>query len=210
MEEVGAQLASPLCIHGALSNRFCESSLMARKRNYPSFISQAHHINHQDLQHQPDPRSNWNSSSWNWDSSAFVAKHVEPGVLQLATGAVEKSRREEGRNGNPEMPKKNFGDEVDENLRLNLGGSIRAKPVDEPRPNKRFRSGSPGSNYPMCQVDECSEDLSTAKDYHRRHKVCEFHSKSAKALVGKQMQRFCQQCSRFKFHFLFGFAKLLF
>lgn len=68
------------------------------------------------------------------------------------------------------------------------------------RPNKRVRSGSPGAaaaNYPMCQVDDCKADLSSAKDYHRRHKVCELHSKTTKALVGKQMQRFCQQCSRF-------------
>ncbi|KAE8704251.1 Squamosa promoter-binding-like protein 14 [Hibiscus syriacus] len=46
-------------------------------------------------------------------------------------------------------------------------------------------------------VDNCKEDLSNAKDYHRRHKVCEIHSKATKALVEKQMQRFCQQCSRF-------------
>ncbi|TQD93951.1 hypothetical protein C1H46_020455 [Malus baccata] len=39
-------------------------------------------------------------------------------------------------------------------------------------------------------------DLSNAKDYHRRHKVCDVHSKATKALVGNVMQRFCQQCSR--------------
>uniref|UniRef100_A0A803N9B7 SBP-type domain-containing protein n=1 Tax=Chenopodium quinoa TaxID=63459 RepID=A0A803N9B7_CHEQI len=72
------------------------------------------------------------------------------------------------------------------------------EPVSSLRPNKKVRSGSPGGgNYPMCQVDSCSEDLSKSKDYHRRHKVCELHSKATKALVGKQMQRFCQQCSRF-------------
>nr|WMI30906.1 squamosa promter-binding-like protein 5 [Diospyros sp. 'deyangshi'] len=66
------------------------------------------------------------------------------------------------------------------------------------KPNKRVRSGSPaGRTYPMCQVDDCEENLANAKDYHRRHKVCETHSKSSKALVAKQMQRFCQQCSRF-------------
>ncbi|KAJ8432679.1 hypothetical protein Cgig2_034005 [Carnegiea gigantea] len=72
-------------------------------------------------------------------------------------------------------------------------------PAASSRPNKKVRSGSPGSggNYPMCQVDDCKEDLSKSKDYHRRHKVCEFHSKATKALVGNQMQRFCQQCSRF-------------
>nr|AQQ11820.1 squamosa-promoter binding protein-like protein [Bambusa multiplex] len=80
------------------------------------------------------------------------------------------------------------------------------------RPSKRVRSGSPGSaggggggggsgngggSYPMCQVDDCRADLTNAKDYHRRHKVCEIHSKTTKSLVASQMQRFCQQCSRF-------------
>ncbi|XP_062191604.1 squamosa promoter-binding-like protein 15 isoform X2 [Phragmites australis] len=79
------------------------------------------------------------------------------------------------------------------------------------RPSKRVRSGSPGSaggsggggaangggSYPVCQVDDCRADLTSAKDYHRRHKVCEIHSKTTKALVANQMQRFCQQCSRF-------------
>ncbi|ONM02945.1 SBP-transcription factor16 [Zea mays] len=49
----------------------------------------------------------------------------------------------------------------------------------------------------MCQVDDCRADLTSAKDYHRRHKVCETHSKTTKAVVGNQAQRFCQQCSRF-------------
>lgn len=82
--------------------------------------------------------------------------------------------------------------QVEESLNLNLGSTGLV------RPNKRIRSGSPTSaSYPMCQVDNCKEDLSKAKDYHRRHKVCEAHSKASKALLGNQMQRFCQQCSRF-------------
>ncbi|KAE9595372.1 hypothetical protein Lal_00031378 [Lupinus albus] len=80
----------------------------------------------------------------------------------------------------------NINDE--ETLDLNLGG-----------PNKKLRSDSTSAtaSYPMCQVHNCTEDLSTAKDYHRRHKVCEVHSKASKALVADQLQRFCQQCSRF-------------
>nr|KAJ0211800.1 hypothetical protein LSAT_V11C400210880 [Lactuca sativa] len=85
----------------------------------------------------------------------------------------------------------------DECLLLKLGGGEEAVT----RPSKRVRSGSPGSgcvgNYPMCQVDNCKEDLSSAKDYHTRHKVCEVHSKAGKALVGKHMQKLCQQCSKF-------------
>ncbi|URD92516.1 transcription, DNA-dependent [Musa troglodytarum] len=50
---------------------------------------------------------------------------------------------------------------------------------------------------PRCQAEGCRADLSGAKHYHRRHKVCEFHSKAAVVVVGGSQQRFCQQCSRF-------------
>jgi hypothetical protein len=50
---------------------------------------------------------------------------------------------------------------------------------------------------PRCQAEGCKADLSAAKHYHRRHKVCEYHAKAgAVAAAGKQ-QRFCQQCSRY-------------
>ncbi|XP_065859451.1 squamosa promoter-binding-like protein 7 isoform X2 [Euphorbia lathyris] len=48
-----------------------------------------------------------------------------------------------------------------------------------------------------CQVEGCDVGLGEAKDYHRRHKVCEMHSKAPKVIVLGLEQRFCQQCSRF-------------
>ncbi|KAK9051579.1 hypothetical protein SSX86_028206 [Deinandra increscens subsp. villosa] len=50
---------------------------------------------------------------------------------------------------------------------------------------------------PRCQAEGCNADLSHAKHYHRRHKVCEFHSKTSTVITGGLTQRFCQQCSRF-------------
>jgi len=47
-----------------------------------------------------------------------------------------------------------------------------------------------------CQVDGCNVALMNAKEYHRRHKVCEMHSKAPKVVVLGLEQRFCQQCSR--------------
>ena len=49
---------------------------------------------------------------------------------------------------------------------------------------------------PRCQIDGCELDLSSAKDYHRKHRVCESHSKSPVVTVGGFERRFCQQCSR--------------
>ncbi|EOX96362.1 Squamosa promoter-binding-like protein 10, putative [Theobroma cacao] len=55
----------------------------------------------------------------------------------------------------------------------------------------------PPATVPRCQVEGCHVALVNAKDYHRRHKVCEMHSKAPKVVVLGLEQRFCQQCSRF-------------
>ncbi|XP_018438765.1 squamosa promoter-binding-like protein 10 isoform X2 [Raphanus sativus] len=56
--------------------------------------------------------------------------------------------------------------------------------------------GQSSMQVPRCQVDGCELDLSSAKDYHRKHRVCENHSKCPKITVGGLERRFCQQCSR--------------
>nr|VDC61752.1 unnamed protein product [Brassica rapa] len=56
--------------------------------------------------------------------------------------------------------------------------------------------GQSSMQVPRCQVDGCELDLSSAKDYHRKHRVCETHSKCPKVTVGGLERRFCQQCSR--------------
>ncbi|CAI8588129.1 unnamed protein product [Vicia faba] len=63
--------------------------------------------------------------------------------------------------------------------------------------SKRARTSTLPSQAPVCQVYDCNMDLSTSKDYHKRHKVCDVHSKTAKVVVNGVEQRFCQQCSRF-------------
>ncbi|CAK9321041.1 unnamed protein product [Citrullus colocynthis] len=60
------------------------------------------------------------------------------------------------------------------------------------------RGGSGGrTTVARCQADGCNADLSGARAYHRRHKVCEFHAKAAAVILAGLEQRFCQQCSRF-------------
>ncbi|KAJ0988831.1 hypothetical protein J5N97_007187 [Dioscorea zingiberensis] len=63
--------------------------------------------------------------------------------------------------------------------------------------SKRARAPNNGGQIASCLVDGCKSDLSKCRDYHRRHKVCEVHSKTQIVMVGGQEQRFCQQCSRF-------------
>lgn len=198
--DLGLQVAPPIFIHHqTLPSRYCEPPPpMSKKRDLPW-------QGHGGFHHQPPPQLGHQSAAWNpkgyvWDSAAFVARPAAQGVDLLRLGAGQRKAAAEVAAGR---------EEDEEGLTLKLGGSGYSPPPEETasaavaaaRPSKRVRSGSPGGgggggSYPMCQVDACKADLSKAKDYHRRHKVCEVHSKTTQALVGKQQQRFCQQCSR--------------
>ncbi|XP_028753452.1 squamosa promoter-binding-like protein 8 [Neltuma alba] len=89
---------------------------------------------------------------------------------------------------------------------LNLGGRTYFSSTEDdfvsrlyrrPRPLEPGSTMSLNNNSPRCQAEGCNADLSHAKHYHRRHKVCEFHSKAATVIAAGLTQRFCQQCSRF-------------
>lgn len=68
---------------------------------------------------------------------------------------------------------------------------------------KKGRSGAvQRAQPPRCQVEGCKVDLTDAKAYYSRHKVCGMHSKSPRVIVAGLEQRFCQQCSRFCAFFL--------
>lgn len=118
---------------------------------------------------------------------------------------------DDGANANPEKGKRELekrrrgvlseGDEMNDEagcLNLNLGAQIYPIMEGDEKSGKKSKIVGNGttSNRAVCQVEDCRADLSNAKDYHRRHKVCDMHSKASKALVGSVMQRFCQQCSR--------------
>ncbi|KAL3508225.1 hypothetical protein ACH5RR_033607 [Cinchona calisaya] len=118
-------------------------------------------------------------------------------VVRSDKGKRELEKRRRGVDGEAEELTDEAG-----SLNLNLGGHV--YPITEGdaekwegKSGKKTKVIGPSSNRPVCQVEDCRADLSSAKDYHRRHKVCEVHSKATRALVGNVMQRFCQQCSRF-------------
>lgn len=179
--------------------------------------------NSSDLRAMGKKSKEWDLNSWKWDSDLFIAtskltpvpehrqflpipvggggcsnsnsssscsEQLDLGICQVKEG--ERKRRviivedELGLGLNKEGG----------NLSLNLGGGVGA--TWEGNNGKKSRvAGGGSSSRAFCQVKDCRADLNNAKDYHRRHKVCEIHSKASKALVGNAMQRFCQQCSRF-------------
>lgn len=63
--------------------------------------------------------------------------------------------------------------------------------------SKRTRGNATGNNQiPLCLVDGCDSDFSNCREYHKRHKVCDVHSKTPVVTISGDKQRFCQQCSR--------------
>ncbi|KAK4800778.1 hypothetical protein SAY86_021265 [Trapa natans] len=86
---------------------------------------------------------------------------------------------------------------------LNLGGRTYFSSAEDDFVSRLYRRSRPpeagcGSvKAPQCQAEGCKADLTHAKHYHRRHKVCEFHSKASAVIAAGLTQRFCQQCSRF-------------
>jgi len=81
---------------------------------------------------------------------------------------------------------------------VSAGAAAAAVPSGSPMKRPRSgASGGGGAQCPSCAVDGCKADLSKCRDYHRRHKVCEAHSKTPVVVVAGREMRFCQQCSRY-------------
>nr|AQQ11825.1 squamosa-promoter binding protein-like protein [Bambusa multiplex] len=168
----------------------------------------------------------WDLNDWSWDSERFVATPVPAAAgnglaLNSSPSSSEEAEAEVVRNGNvrgdsdkrkrvvvidddddveDEDPMENGGRAL--SLRIGgdgvAGGAVEGGDVNEEERNgKKIRLQGGSSSGPVCQVEGCGVDLAAAKDYHRRHKVCEMHAKATTAVVGNAVQRFCQQCSRF-------------
>lgn len=75
--------------------------------------------------------------------------------------------------------------------------SLPVMPTPSTVPQKKPKSSGKVANIPRCQVEGCSIDLSTFKEYHQKHRVCDTHSKCPKVIIGGHERRFCQQCSRY-------------
>ncbi|XP_010694791.2 squamosa promoter-binding-like protein 1 [Beta vulgaris subsp. vulgaris] len=171
--------------------------------------------------------SEWDLNDWKWDGDLFIATRSGGALPSNYQGqqfipvsgnssnsstscsddvhsSIDDGRRESERKRRVIVVEEDSLEEAG-SLTLKLGGNC--FPVSESEREVGTWEGTSGkktaklvggsSNRAVCQVEDCGADLTKAKDYHRRHKVCEMHSKASKALVGNVMQRFCQQCSRF-------------
>ncbi|XP_062212906.1 squamosa promoter-binding-like protein 6 [Phragmites australis] len=162
----------------------------------------------------------WDLNDWSWDSERFVAMPVSTAaangsVMNSSPSSSEEAEVEVATNGGVrgDSDKRKRVVVIDDDdtedqdtienggraLSLRIGGGVvESSSVDEEERNgKKIRVQGGSSSGPACQVEGCGADLTAAKDYHRRHKVCEMHAKATTAVVGNAIQRFCQQCSRF-------------
>ncbi|OMO82251.1 Transcription factor, SBP-box [Corchorus olitorius] len=168
----------------------------------------------------------WDLNDWKWDGDLFIASSLNPvsadgmgrQLFPLGSGIpvnssnsssscsdevnldMEKGKRELEKKRRVVVVEEDSLNEEAGSLTLKLGGhGANGYPISqrEGTSGKKTKLSGGSGNRAVCQVEDCGADLSSAKDYHRRHKVCEMHSKATKALVGNVMQRFCQQCSRF-------------
>ncbi|KAI4370205.1 hypothetical protein MLD38_018575 [Melastoma candidum] len=167
----------------------------------------------------------WDLNEWRWDGDLFTAtpvisserseclgKQLFPVVPdnartrdlatcelysgeEVAPGNERGERVVEKRIRIPVMEERDSGEEG--GFDLNLGGQSCLESDADIKGRKKVKYLGGGVNCPGCQVQGCEADLSNARDYHRRHKVCEMHSKASEAPVRNVLQRFCQQCSRF-------------
>ncbi|CAL5191529.1 unnamed protein product [Lathyrus oleraceus] len=119
----------------------------------------------------------WDWKEFAWDPSGLEEMKNGGDSMDLRLGeasdSLEKSVRDSGRKGDDLKGVSSFS-----------GSSKRS----------RLQNGLLNM---ICSVDGCKADLSDCREYHKRHRVCEKHSKTPVVLVGGKQQRFCQQCSRF-------------
>ncbi|KAF6141629.1 hypothetical protein GIB67_001181 [Kingdonia uniflora] len=76
---------------------------------------------------------------------------------------------------------------------LNLGGRTYFSNDDSKQLYRRSRQVECGwttTSIPRCQAEDCNADLTNSKQYHRRHKVCEYHSKAETVVTKGLTQRF--------------------
>ncbi|KAL3339355.1 hypothetical protein AABB24_028130 [Solanum stoloniferum] len=119
----------------------------------------------------------------------FHGNDVEKSIVELSTTSMD--AYDEPLNIGFKLGKRTF-----ESNSVKLP-SFSISPISSLIAPKKTKSSTHNPLTPHCQVDACNLDLSSAKEYHRKYRVCHTHSKCPKVIILGLERRFCQQCSRF-------------
>ncbi|CAF1699894.1 unnamed protein product [Brassica oleracea var. botrytis] len=117
----------------------------------------------------------------------FHVREEESNILKMST----RRSNAEGKRSLREM-----SEEEEDTFEEEDGEEQEEEEASEKKQKGKATSSSSNSGV-CCQVERCTADMSRAKQYHKRHKVCEFHAKAPVVRISGGYQRFCQQCSRF-------------
>ncbi|GMP30059.1 hypothetical protein CsSME_00004895 [Camellia sinensis var. sinensis] len=137
----------------------------------------------------------WELKASGWDFTDFGRE--DDTRLATLVGSSSLGVHKNGRGFSVDLKLGGLGDLGDgsiDKLKEPGGSTIASSPSGS---LKRTRAIN-GTQNVSCLVDGCIADLSNCREYHRRHRVCERHSKTPVVIVGGKEQRFCQQCSRFQ------------
>ncbi|KAK9072362.1 hypothetical protein SSX86_008796 [Deinandra increscens subsp. villosa] len=137
----------------------------------------------------------WNLKIPFWDFTDFEQETIP----NIDSNGGSSSYGGEGIKGNNFSVDLKLGQVIDSGNEFSLKASSGASKMglSPSGSSKRARPVNNGIHGAICLVDGCKADLSKCKEYHRRHKVCEVHSKTPEVSINGLKQRFCQQCSRF-------------
>ncbi|KAG4169673.1 hypothetical protein ERO13_A12G095900v2 [Gossypium hirsutum] len=156
-------------------NKYNPNNATTNSFNFETTLTESHALNHPHQQQQ-------RYSLYAGDGSSRIHQSADPHLVCLKLGKRHYFEGSTDLNNN----------------RHSAGGFSIGKKGKPYYDNLSGEGGGPSSSTgPRCQVEGCNVTLVNAKDYHRRHKVCETHSKAPKVVVLGLEQRFCQQCSRF-------------
>lgn len=138
----------------------------------------------------------WNLKMPPWN---FAESHqeTETRLLSIVGSSSESQQQHRGRiDCSVDLKLGGFGDLGLSNQWKDQTSRFSASMVTSSGASRRSRVPSSNGHVATCSVDGCVADLSKCREYHKRHKVCEVHSKTPIVMVGGREQRFCQQCSR--------------
>ncbi|CAK9330310.1 unnamed protein product [Citrullus colocynthis] len=137
----------------------------------------------------------WNLKTPSWDFTQLEQDALKNINTIGASGSFVEHRTTSG-NFSVDLKLGQVSNNMGTKYVVNEPGVFKVAPSPS-EPSKRARGSGNGTQPLSCLVDGCVSDLSNYRDYHRRHKVCELHSKTPQVSIGGLKQRFCQQCSRF-------------
>jgi hypothetical protein len=138
----------------------------------------------------------WNLNDWRWDTNLFLATPSSTAPLEcggrdyirshveIDFGVVDKRRRVSPEDNSAECS----------NVAATNGDTVVVWLFRESRvARRRGPEKVPALALPhLAKVDGCQADLCGARDYHKRHKVCEAHTKSSVVCIKSVEHRFYQ------------------